>query len=411
MKWLAMSMVVCYNYMAFAGVKQILPTLDSTQIKEIIQSADPFDTLLFIEGHYFIHDIIIDKPLTILGKGNVLVDGESKYEIIVISAKNVHISNIAFINSGYSSLNDFAAIKLIDASEVIISNNRIKNAFFAIHISNSTQIQIQQNTIEGNANSEQLNGNAIHAWKCHHLLIEKNILSRHRDGIYLEFVSHSIIRENSSFMQMRYGLHFMFSNDDLYENNQFSNNGAGVAVMYSKNVKMAKNTFLQNIGASAYGLLLKDITDSEINHNSFLQNTKGIEMEGSNRIKIEQNIFEDNGWGIAIQASCMDNTITNNNFINNGFDVSTNGKVILNKFDKNYWDRYSGYDLKKDGIGDVPHRPLSLMSTLMEQHQGILILMNSFIIHLFDKLERILPTLTPEDFIDLNPSMHAYPIH
>ena len=335
-----MSMVVCCNYMAFAGVKQILPTQDSTQIKKIIQSANPFDTLLFIEGHYFIHDIIIDKPLTLSGSGKVIMDGEGEYEIMVISANKVNVSNIDFINSGYSSLNDFAAIKLINASEVIISNNRIKNAFFAIHISNSTHIRIQQNTIEGNANSEQMNGNAIHAWKCHNLLIEKNILSRHRDGIYLEFVSHSIIRENSSFMQMRYGLHFMFSNDDLYENNQFSNNGAGVAVMYSKNVKMAKNTFIQNIGASAYGLLLKDINDSEINHNSFLQNTKGIDMEGSNRINIEQNIFEDNGWAIAIQASCMDNTITNNNFVNNSFDVSTNGKVILNKFDNNYWDKY-----------------------------------------------------------------------
>jgi len=409
--WLVITVVMHCPYMANAGTKQIPPTLDSTQIKTIIRSADPFDTLLFLDGHYYIHDIIIDKPLTILSNGNVILDGEGKYEIMVISAKKVNVFNLDFINSGYSSLNDYAAIKLINCSEVVISNNRIKNAFFAIHISNSTHIRVHQNTIEGNAYSEQLNGNAVHAWKCSHLLIENNILSRHRDGIYLEFVSNSVIRENSSFMQMRYGLHFMFSNDDLYENNTFCKNGAGVAVMYSKNVKMVKNTFIQNIGSSAYGLLLKDITDSEINHNAFLQNTKGIDMEGSNRIKIEFNTFEDNGWGLAIQASCMDNIINRNNFINNSFDVSTNGRVILNKFDQNYWDRYTGYDLNKDSTGDVPHRPLSFMSTLMEQSQGILILMNSFIIHLFEKLERIIPTLTPEDFIDLNPSMHAYSIN
>lgn len=401
---------VCYH-LTIAGTVNLFPTFDSVKIKRIISLISPLDTVIFQEGHYYLHDILINKPMTIMGKGKAILDGEGKYEIMIINTIKVHLYNIEFRNSGYSSLNDYAAIKLINASEITIERNRVINSFFAIHMSNCSNIHISQNIIEGNAHSEQLNGNAIHAWKCTNLKIEKNEVSKHRDGIYLEFVSHSLIRENLSTLQMRYGLHFMFSNDDIYEQNTFKNNGAGVAVMYSKNVKMSKNTFLQNVGSSAYGLLLKDITDSEINHNSFLMNTKGIDMEGSNRIILEYNLFEDNGWGIAIQASCMDNTIRKNNFVNNSFDVSTNGKVILNKFDNNYWDRYTGYDLNKDHIGDVPHRPLSLMSTLMEQHQGILILMNSFIIHLFDKLERIIPTLTPEDFIDLNPSMHAYPIN
>lgn len=394
-----------------ARTVHIRSSTDSIQIKKIISAASHADTIFFNPGHYYIHDLLIDKPLTIMGDGRVILDGEGKYEIMIISAVKVSVQNLEFINSGYSSLNDYASLKLINASEITIINNRIINSFFAIHMSNCTQVTVLNNVIEGNANSEQLNGNAIHAWKCNNLRIEKNTLSKHRDGIYLEFVTHSIVKENHSSLHLRYGLHFMFSNDDTYEQNLFKNNGAGVAVMYSKKVKMTKNTFLENVGSSSYGLLLKDITDSEIRGNSFLRNTKGIDMEGSNRINLEYNIFEDNGWGISIQASCMDNKLSKNNFINNSFDVSTNGNVILNTFDKNYWDRYIGYDLNRDHTGDIPHRPLSFMSTLLEQHQGILILMNSFIIHLFDKLERIIPTLTPEDFIDLNPSMHAYSVN
>ena len=42
------------------------------------------------------------------------------------------------------------------------------------------------------------------------------------------------------------------------------------AVMYTKDVKMFNNTFEQNWGDSAYGLLLKDISDSYIFNNKFI---------------------------------------------------------------------------------------------------------------------------------------------
>jgi nitrous oxidase accessory protein NosD len=47
----------------------------------------------------------------------------------------------------------------------------------------------------------------------------------------------------------------MFSHRDAYEDNHFEDNGAGVAVMFSKEIAMRRNRFLANRGASAYGLL------------------------------------------------------------------------------------------------------------------------------------------------------------
>jgi nitrous oxidase accessory protein len=78
----------------------------------------------------------------------------------------------------------------------------------------------------------------------------------------------------------------MFSHSDHYISNIFRNNGAGVAVMYSKKVRMERNHFEENWGAAAYGILLKEITDSYIGNNVFLKNTVGIHMEGSSRIDI-----------------------------------------------------------------------------------------------------------------------------
>jgi nitrous oxidase accessory protein len=133
-------------------------------------------------------------------------------------------------------------------------------------------------------------------------------------------------------------------------------------------------------------------------------------MEGTNRILLEKNVFSQNGWAMQIQASCMDNTITNNNFLANSFDIGTNGTVVLNTFDHNYWDRYEGYDLNKDGVGDLLFRPLSLYSVIIENIPAAMLLYRSFIVTLLDKSEKIFPTLTPDNFVDRTPLMKSIPL-
>jgi nitrous oxidase accessory protein len=130
-------------------------------------------------------------------------------------------------------------------------------------------------------------------------------------------------------------------------------------------------------------------------------------MEGTNRIVVEKNSLCANGWGMKIQASCMDNGIQANNFLGNTFDISTNGDLVLNTFNGNYWDKYEGYDLNKDNIGDVPYRPLSLFSVIVENNPSAMLLFRSFMTTLLDKSEKMIPSLTPDNFIDNSPLMHS----
>ena len=97
--------------------------------------------------------------------------------------------------------------------------------------------------------------------------------------------------------------------------------------------------------------------------------------------------------------------IRQNNFFGNSFDVSTNGSLVLNTFDGNYWDRYEGYDLNRDGVGDVPFRPVSLYAVVVEKMPYGLLLMRSFMVYLMDKAEKIIPALTPEKLMDQKPTM------
>lgn len=381
---------------------------DTESIREAIRRAAAFDTLLIYKGFYREGNLLIDKPLTLEGVGMPVIDGHRKYEVFSVKSDSVVIRKLRIQHSGFASLDDPGGIKVYNSKHVLIEHNELFDNFFGIYLQYSKHCRIQFNRVVAFGKKEDQIGNGIHCWKSDSLLIIGNTLSGNRDGIYFEFVSGSLIWRNIAFSNVRYGLHFMFSNNDTYITNTFRDNGAGVAVMFSRHVDMINNKFEQNWGDAAYGLLLKEISDGRIHGNRFESNTVGAFMDGSNRLNMESNVFGRNGWGIRVQANCMDNLLHKNNFVGNTFDVATNGSLTLNKLEHNYWDKYEGYDLNKDGSGDVPHHPLSLFSLIAEKNNAAMMLYRSFMVTLLDRSERIFPGLTPTGFRDDTPVMKAY---
>jgi len=386
----------------------VVGKLNSYQtIKSAIADAIDGDTIIVLSGFYKEGNISIGKAITFIGENFPVLDGDRRFEVITIKSNNVSISGFKIQHSGFATLDDPGGVKIINVSNITITNNILYDNFFGIYIQQGHKCTIKNNLIVAFNKDEQQIGNGIHCWKSDSLQIIGNEISGHRDGIYFEFVTYSVIWRNVSHDNIRYGLHFMFSNDDSYFTNIFRNNGAGVAVMFTKNVTMMNNHFEENWGDAAYGLLLKEISDSYISGNTFANNTTGIYMEGTNRIILERNVFEQNGWALQIQASCMDNVLRNNDFLANTFDVSTNGTNVLNSFELNYWDKYSGYDLNHDGIGDVPFHPLSMYSVVVENIPSAMLLYRSFFVTMLDKSEKMFPSITPDNFIDKTPSMKS----
>jgi len=376
-----------------------------TSIKQALELAADGDTIRVEGGIYREGNLVIRKRVVLIGVDNPVIDGQKQYEPISILVPYVTISGFTIKASGRSSVKDIAAVKIYDTHHVTIADNVLDDNFFGIYTQASTHCTIRNNRLKAYGETEQQTGNGIHAWKSDSLHIAGNTVSGHRDGIYLEFVTHTEVRDNQVSDNRRYGLHFMFSHDNGYYQNTFARNGAGVAVMYTKHVRMEHNVFSENWGDAAYGLLLKDITDSHIEHNVFSKNTTGILMEGSNRVQMQHNQFEGNGWALKMQSSCTDNVLTKNNFIHNTFDLATNGSLKLNEFSRNYWDKYEGYDLDKNQEGDVPYRPVSLFSMVVEKYPMAMLLFRSFMATLLDRTERVMPSLIPEDLRDDFPMM------
>jgi nitrous oxidase accessory protein len=375
-------------------------------ITEAIASAEAGDTLMIFQGTYREGTIEIRKPLTLIGVNDPILDGENEYEIIQVWVDSVVIRGLTIRDVGVSYVEDRSAIRLIGSKHSIIESNKLMDAFFGIYLEHCRDCIIRNNRVLGHAEHEMNSGNAIHLWYCKNIVITGNHAEGHRDGIYLEFVDSSIVENNTVVDNLRYGLHFMFSDNDRYLRNRFESNGAGVAVMFSKYIRMEDNDFINNWGSSAYGLLLKEITDSDIRFNRFQRNTTGIYGEGVSRTILMNNDFARNGWALNILGSCADNTIRKNNFLYNTFDVSTNSSRNYNNYNGNFWsDNTAGYDIDRDGVSDVPYRPVKLFSFMVGNMQSTTILMRSLLVDLINHAEKVAPVITPHNLLDEEPMM------
>lgn len=362
-----------------------------------VRAAAPGATILVRAGTYREPTVEVRTTgLTIAGEGWPVFDGEGARELIVIRADDVTVRGLAFTNTGVSHMEDRAALRVVEAARCTVDGNRFTAALFAIYLQRAAGCLVRGNEVTGAGLEETSNGNGVHLWHSPRTRVVGNRVRGQRDGIYFEFSRGSVAEDNVSEGNRRYGLHFMFSDSCTYDRNTFRANGAGVAVMYSKGVVMRGNAFLDARGSAAYALLLKDITDGEISGNTFAGSSTGLYLESASRLAITDNEFANNGWAVRLMANAEDSRFTGNVFRANAFDVATNSRMLRSTFEGNWWDAYRGYDLDRDGHGDVPFRPVRLFALVVERHPEALVLLRSPVTAMLDAAERVLPVLTPE---------------
>jgi len=380
-----------------------------TTLTAAIRSAPRHARIVVMPGVYAEPTLVVDKPIDIIGEGWPVLDGQDARQIMTVTADSVTIRGLHFQHVGTSFTEDWAAVRFQSVRGCVIEGNRFDDAFFGIYLAKVNDCVVSSNVLRSGRRREMNSGNGIHLWNSKGITISDNRISGHRDGIYFEFVHNSVISRNVSQGNLRYGLHFMYSDDCRYINNTFRNNGSGVAVMFTHRVEMTGNRFEENWGSAAYGLLLKEIGDSKLERNVFYRNTTALMADGANRIRAINNDFIDNGWAVKLEASTQDGTFTGNNFLGNTFDVASNNSESTNTFARNYWDNYRGYDLNHDGFGDVPFRPVRLFSMVVAQNGPSIILLRSNFVRLLDSAESIIPAFTPAGLTDDRPAMTRVP--
>ena len=393
------------NYINARQIEVCKQGCDHDSVQEALDASVDNDSIFIKKGVYKEHDIMVKdkKGLFIHGEEGSVIDIANKGYGFNFDNTSFTLKDMTIKGVKMSYTTDYAAIYTFECFDFNIENIVLENAFFGMLIEKSKNGKIHDNRVSGQGKSEQSTGNAIHLWHSNHMKVTDNKVYEMRDGIYIEFGSNCEFINNESYQNLRYGMHFMFSNDNLYQNNLFYSNSAGVAVMFSKRIKMYENTFEKNWGTASYGLLLKEISDAELKHNTFKNNTIGITADGSTRIDYKQNDFINNGYAVEFIGGCYKNIFKNNNFLYNNFDLSYSGGLNNNKFDENYWSSYTGYDLDKDGHGDVPYRPVKLFSYLVSQTPESIILLRSLFVDIINFSEKVSPVFTPKNLTDDKP--------
>lgn len=379
-----------------------------SSISAALHKAKAKDEILIYGKKIYKERLVIQKPITLKGVGTPIIDGGQRGDVIKVNADNVTIEGLQIQNSARSSQVDYCGVHVKDAQFVTVRNCVFRKNQFSVMFQNCKNGLIANNNISSNITYNPIMGNAVHCWKSDNMHITGNNIGHNRDGIYLEFVNNSHIDHNTVSGCARYGLHFMFSHFNVYNSNRFNHNQAGVAVMFAHNVEMINNTFEFNRGTSSYGLLIKELQYSTIKWNRFLDNTVGLLIDGGSDLNVHHNVIKNNGWGMRLISASTNDTIVHNNFLGNTFDMTTNVSYNRNNVNRNYWDKYEGYDLNKDGYGDVPFHPLSLFSMLAEQNENVLFFFHSFLMNLLDATEKVLPSITPDNYVDNYPHMNPY---
>jgi nitrous oxidase accessory protein len=384
------------------------PNGEINTITQALVLASSGDTIYVEPGDYSEPVIKIEKTITLIGREGARIVGGNGHELVAVLADGVTITGLEFRGVERSFMEDRSAIRIEEAHDCRIRDNVFRDNFFAVYMAKSSGCIVEGNDIEGAGTRETESGNGIHLWYSRNVTVRNNRIYGHRDGIYFEFVEDSEVIDNVSRNNLRYGLHFMFSDRCHYSHNEFRSNRSGVAIMYSEHVEIMNNLFIRNWGQATFGLLMKEIDDSKLIGNRFEQNSIALFIEGSNRMLIESNTFASNGWAMKIMANSEDNVVQRNNFLHNTFDVTTNSRRAVSLFVNNYWDTYKGYDLNHDGYGDLPHRPVRFFSIVVEQYEPALALLNSLFVGVLDAAENMLPVLTPTMFTDEAPSIKPW---
>ena len=411
-------LLTSFQVRSFAREITVGKGLTYSSITEALHVSNEGDTIVVKNGVYK-ENIVINKSVQLIGENQPIIDGNYRGDVVRIEADKAVIRGFTIIKSGGDLRKDESGIKLVNSEGVTIEGNMLEDVIIGFYLFSSPGNTIRNNTSFGRADSttEETNGNGIHLWKSPNNTIVGNHIKKHRDGIYVEFSPGNSIRDNHCKNNVRYGLHYMYSDNNRFEGNTFERNGTGSALMYSKNIILKKNTFKDNLGPNGFGMLLKSLSDSVAEENMIVNNTVGIFMDESNRNVFTNNIFLRNGWAIDLFSSSSDNALYANNFLDNVYQVMTDTDRTTNRFFKNstgnYWSDYkgyNGYDLNGDGIGDIPYKPVKLLSYLMKRYPDLTVFLESPGLKALEFAERVLPVLNPVELNDPYPLMNPVQI-
>ena len=370
------------------------------------------DTLMLAPG---IHrgPVRIDRPVTVIGEAGSIVDGAGQGTVITVAAPRTTLRGLTVINSGDKLSTEDSAIFVTDAADgAVIEYNRLEKNLIGVYLKGPENAQVRGNTIIGRQDLRMNErGNGIQLWNTPGSVIEGNDVRFGRDGIFVTTSRNNTFR-NNRLQDLRFAIHYMYTNDSEVSGNISRGNHSAYALMFSNALQIHGNL---SEGDRDRGLLLNYANNSNITGNVIRNGPeKCVFIYNANMNRINGNRFENCDIGIHFTAGSEGNLIADNAFIGSRTQVKYVGTRHVEwsvQGRGNYWSDNTAFDLNGDGIADRPYRPNDLVDQIVWRHPLAKLLLNSPSLQVLRWSQSEFPALHPGGVTDSAPLMSAPDVH
>ncbi len=374
----------------------------ASPLQRRIDRAEAGDTVV-VEAGTYAGDLVIDKPLRLVGQGRPLLQGSGSGSVVRIRANDVTIEGFDIDGrEGGDVAQDTSAIH-IAGERAVVRACHISRSIFGVYLRSAHGTVVEGSTIRGIPGRDAgEKGSGIHVWSTEGFRFEGNEIADVRDGFYIQSSGKGTIRGNVA-KDLRYGLHYMFSDDNVFEDNTFENGAAGTALMYSRRIAFRRNRLVRNRGFASVGLLFKTCDDVLAEDNLIADNARGIFLEGSARNVFRRNVVAASDAAVILYDSSEGNRFEENSFVGNLSPLNLVGRRTDTVFLGNYYSDNQEPDLDGDGRSDRPYR----LSSVFDHFRGNLtaadLFSRSFAAKAMGSAEETFPVLRLVPVEDLRP--------
>lgn len=366
-----------------------------------------------VHGGTYEGPLVVDKPVRLVGVGWPVIEGHGRGTVVKITAPDVFFGGFVVRNSG-DSLDEENSGIAVEAPRAIVEGNRLEETLFGIYLREAPDSVVRRNVIISKAMDLPRRGDAIRVWYSSGTTIEENVVRRGRDVVL--WYSENLHVRGNVIAGGRYGLHFMYCDNALVEENRLTDNSVGAFLMYSRRLHLRRNFIAYNRGPSGYGVGLKDLDDGLLEENLLVDNRVGIFVDNSpreieSRMEYRHNVIAYNDVGVELLPSVQRNEYVENSFIENEeqVHVAGGGQLQANRWHGNFWSDYAGYDADGDGVGDEPYRSQRLFEDLMGRYPVLQLYRYSPVVQAVEFAAKAAPVVRPQPKLeDPEPHMRPY---
>ncbi|TYO84570.1 nitrous oxide reductase family maturation protein NosD [Oceanicella actignis] len=351
--------------------------------------------------------VVLDRPLSLICEPGAVIDGGEKGSVVTVTAPDVSISNCTIRGSGSSHDEIDSGVQLTKAAtRARVIGNRIEGNLYGVDIHGARDALVARNVIVGRKDPRMnRRGNGVYVWNAPGARVEDNDIRFGRDGIFTNSSRQNVFARNL-FRDLRFAVHYMYTNDSEVLENVSIGNHLGYAIMFSDRIVVRGNLSLHD---RDHGLMLNYANKSDITGNlvrggaekcAFIYNAHGNLIFG--------NRFEGCEIGIHFTAGSERNAVTGNAFVGNRTQVKYVGSRMVEwSLDGrgNYWSDNPAFDLDGDGIADGVYRPNDLMDHILWSQPAARLLLGSPAVQLLRWTQSSFPATLPGGVRDSRPLM------